>query len=331
MATQASYVPLEGGILSSIGGKQASFDTAATPSFFASTSFLYTFSFVIILAAASFMYAHAGVLRMQANEEGLRKSKEEFARVTYGLLGVLGLWLILFTVNKDMLTGDVTLSALKITSTPSSGLSTGGNGNTGTGGGSSGTSASCNNADAIKASLQSNGGICGNATCSRTNCISSTPYKSMIQAAAGDAWKMALVIMCKESNGDKNAQNKNPDGTYDCGLMQVNQPGPCDAQSLDPQANIAKGVALLKGKMSAQDNVRQYPTLKVRPETGIFTAYNCCSNGTSPNSQSASCKTSDGWPEIPKWACPIDPGTGKFNMCGVKAYACDLTACLDQL
>ena len=124
MATQASYVPLEGGILSSIGGKQASFDTAATPSFFASTSFLYTFSFVIILAAASFMYAHAGVLRMQANEEGLRKSKEEFARVTYGLLGVLGLWLILFTVNKDMLTGDVTLSALKITTGASSSSNT---------------------------------------------------------------------------------------------------------------------------------------------------------------------------------------------------------------
>ena len=110
----STYKLLEPGIAESIGGNSISFDTANTTSLFTSSSFLYTFAFVVIIVTASFRYALAGMLRMQASEEGIRKSKEEFKRVTYGLLGVLGLWLILFTVNKDMLTGDVTLKGLEL-------------------------------------------------------------------------------------------------------------------------------------------------------------------------------------------------------------------------
>jgi hypothetical protein len=343
MAIQNSYVPLESELVSSLGPK-LTFSTTDTPALFTSTSFIYSFAFVIIIVTASFRYALAGVLRMQASEEGIRKSKEEFKRVTFGLLGVLGLWLILFTVNKDMLTGEVGLENLKTdpikATSNSSGITTGGNGgttgggntNTGNTGGSSGTSASCNNVDAVKAAVQPGGaGICANVTCSLTSCINNNEHVPLIKSIAGSDWKMALVLMCKESSGRADAQNVNPNGTYDCGLMQVNQATPCDASILDPRKNITAGVAKLREKMNASSNAQQYPNLQVRPETAIFTAYNCCANGTVPNSPSVSCKTSDGWPNIPKWACPIDPGEGKFNMCGVKAYACDLTACLNSL
>ena len=133
--------------------------------------------------------------------------------------------------------------------------------------------------------------------------------------------------MCKESGARKDEQNKNPNGTYDCGLMQINQPTPCDAGILDTHTNIERGVSTMRSKIAAAG--RLYTNIPA--EAGVFASYNCCANGTVPNSESVSCKTSDGWPTIPKWACPIDPGTGDFNMCGVKAYACELTACLKQL
>ncbi len=332
MATD--YKLLEESLTKDLGGENFNFNTSNSSSFFASTSFIYVFAISIIIVAAALRYAYAGMLRIDASESGIKKSKEEFTRVTYGLLGVLGLWLILFTVNKDMLTGDVTLSNLTSKNdTPSGqngGGNTGGNGNINTK--PSGVSTSCEDTQKVKASLTTNNsGICGNTSCSLTSCLQNNQYISMVKSIASQDWKLVLVLLCKESSGNKNAQNRNENGTYDCGLMQVNQTTPCDASILDPQTNITKGVAKLREKMNSSTNQRQYPALQVRPETGVFTAYNCCANGTQPNSVSESCKTSDGWPEIPKWACPIDPGTGKFNMCGVKSYACDLTACLNQL
>ena len=111
--------------------------------------------------------------------------------------------------------------------------------------------------------------------------------------------------------------------------MQVNQSTPCDSSSLDPQTNIARGVSKMKEKINSSSASQTYPNIPA--EAGVFASYNCCANGTAPNSESASCKTSDGWPSIPKWACPIDPGTGSSNMCAVKAYACELSACLEKL
>ncbi|MBP6948462.1 MAG: hypothetical protein KBC41_01235 [Candidatus Pacebacteria bacterium] len=121
MAQPISYTALESDFIRSVGAEAPTFSDGTSPSFFTSSSFLYALFFVVIVVAASYRYALAGMLRIQATEEGIRKSKEEFTRVTYGLLGVFGLWLILATVNKDMLTGDVGLGALKSTITSAGG------------------------------------------------------------------------------------------------------------------------------------------------------------------------------------------------------------------
>jgi len=119
----ATYEPLEPGFTAAVGGKSIGFDTSTTPSLFTSTSFLYTLFFVIIVVAASGRYAIAGLYRMEATKPGIQKSNEIFKRVTLGLLGVFSLWLILATVNKDLLSGDVGLRALHINgSTGGSGL-----------------------------------------------------------------------------------------------------------------------------------------------------------------------------------------------------------------
>jgi hypothetical protein len=134
--------------------------------------------------------------------------------------------------------------------------------------------------------------------------------------------------MCKESRAQVNAAGNNPNGTFDCGLMQINQPTPCDATILNPAENIRRGVALMKEKIRLTSQTYQ----NIPAETGPFSSYNCCANGTVPNAPSADCTTANGFPfAIPKWACPINPGESSSNMCTVKNYACELSVCMKQL
>jgi hypothetical protein len=83
---------------------------------FSSTSFLWSAGIMISVVAAGFMYMRAGIIRMQASEAGVRKSNAEIKRVTLGLLGVLSLFVILYTFNKGLLRGDVGLEGLKANS-----------------------------------------------------------------------------------------------------------------------------------------------------------------------------------------------------------------------
>ena len=329
----ASYVALEENSLESLGIKTPSFEGDA--SFLATSTFVYMLFFSAIVVAAFYRYVVAGIFRMQASQNSIQKSNEIIKTVTLGLLGVFSLFLILFTINKGLVTGDVGLGEFKAgtgvrSNTPlvvSSGVSSG----------SGGVSKACEPADIVKTKINSSGGICGGAVCTALSGCNYSKYKDVIrQETGGDSQleKMIIVTMCKESRGNPTATHNNEGGTYDCGLMQVNQKTPCPLSSIlsSPeyiQTNIKEGVRLMRQKISASSQT--YPDLKVRPESGAFSSYNCCSNGTIPNSPSVSCSKKDGWPLIPKWACPIDPGDSTSNMCSVKSYVCDLTACLNQL
>jgi hypothetical protein len=193
-------------------------------------------------------------------------------------------------------------------------------------------SRSCTSVDAVKASLTSSSGICGNTSCTVLSGCNYQQYLPIIERETnGDTQlkKMIIVTMCKESRGRESAQNRNTNGTFDCGLMQINKSS-CDQTILAPDANIREGVRLMKQKISA---VQRYPVIQNVPVTGnIFASYNCCANGTIPAAPSADCTPANGFPaNFPKWACPLNPGEGTFNMCAVKSYACELTACLNQL
>jgi hypothetical protein len=106
------YKSLEPTIFKSVGGDAPKFD-GASPSLFTSTSFLYTLFFVVIVVVASTKYAQAGLFRMEASQRGITNSNEIFKKTTLGLVGVFSLWLILATVNKDLLSGNVGLDALR--------------------------------------------------------------------------------------------------------------------------------------------------------------------------------------------------------------------------
>lgn len=341
------YRPLESGNLTSLGITSPSF-TGAAPSFLATSTFVYALLFSAIVAAAFYRYALAGIYRMEASESGIRKSNETFKRVTLGLLGVFSLFLILFTVNKDLVTGNVGLSEFGRAQGSGGGLSTGNTIQSGQGGvyggggatggypattqpGSGNTSRSCESTQATISRLQSSGGICGGVSCTVLSGCNYQQYASIINTearAVGVDPRMIIVTMCKESRAISTAQGQNPNGSFDCGLMQINQAGVCDATILNPTENIRRGVALMRQKINASNQVYQ----NIPAEAGAFSSYNCCANGTVPNSPSADCTTASGFPyAIPKWACPINPGEGTYNMCVVKNYACELSACMRQL
>ena len=110
----ASYQPLEPDIVSQIAPNAAlSFSTTQQATFLSSTTLLWTLGIVACVAATGFVFVRGGIFRMQASEAGIRKSNEEFTRGALGLLGVLGLFLLVFTVNKSLLLGDIGLSGLK--------------------------------------------------------------------------------------------------------------------------------------------------------------------------------------------------------------------------
>jgi hypothetical protein len=111
------YTPLETSYTGALSTSNTplGFDATQVVSLFASTSFLWSAGIMICVLAAGFMYMRAGAIRMQASEAGVRKSNEEIKRVTLGLLGVLSLFVILYTFNKGLLQGDVDLQGLKAT------------------------------------------------------------------------------------------------------------------------------------------------------------------------------------------------------------------------
>ena len=111
------YKQLEEGSLGSLVSNVPKFN-GTTVSFFDSSSFIYMLLFSAIIGAAFYEYILVGVYRMEASESGIRKSNETFKRTTLGLLGVFALFLIIFTLNKGLLTGDVGLTSIKSAPVP---------------------------------------------------------------------------------------------------------------------------------------------------------------------------------------------------------------------
>lgn len=322
------YIPLEPSAGAQLGlENMVSFDTGTVSTFYGSISFLWSLGIMICVAGASYALIRSSFYRAEASEAGVRKSKEWFKQAVLGLLGVLLLAMFIDTINKDLRRADFDFGVLTTEKTPTSSIAPVS--------GYSGTSVqnlSCASIETVQ-QLQKNGNVCGNTSCTALSGCNYSQYLPIINNQAslyGVDPKLAIVIMCRESKAKKEAQNTNPNGTYDCGLMQINQNTPCDQSILDPEKNIAIGIQKIKSKSSSQSVNQIYPG--VPEKAGLFASYNCCANGTLPNAPSNDCNQSSGFSSaLPKWACPINPGEGRYNMCAVNNYACDLVACLKEL
>ena len=323
-----SYLPLEGNLVNSIVGENLSFSTKEVASLFDSFNTIWKLEYTALLGAVIIMIIIGGVVRQGGGVSSIRKSNEIWRHAVLGLLAGIGIYLIAATFNPNLLRGDVDLSAFE-----SKGVGSGTGQIAQDGSSSSGVPKACASLESVKTAVAS-GNVCAGSVCTALSGCNYQPYLSMIKQEAeriGVDYKIVIVTMCKESKASPNAQGVNRgDGvrtTYDCGLMQTNQLIPCNAQTLDPLTNIKEGITKLKIAIAGQRIYPGVPTL-----AGAFASYNCCANGTPPNAPSADCNAQSGFDTaIPKWACPINPGTSASNMCAVKAYSCELVACLGNL
>ncbi len=197
-------------------------------------------------------------------------------------------------------------------------------------------SLSCTDPNILISSLKTGSSVCGKSECRSKEGCNLTPYISIIKYEAKSAGindGVIAAIICRESHGNKDADSgksgrvANSNGTVDCGLMQINRKGTCDADSLDPTKNIREGINNYKNKLASVSS-KNY--VGVTNYMKAFAAYNCCGGGENPNDVSVSCTSQKGFDtSLPKWACPIDPGVGAYNMCAVNNYVCDVSACAD--
>jgi hypothetical protein len=275
------------------------------------------------------MVVYASILRVSGSQGGLSKSKEIFMRVLKGLVGTLSFALIFLTFNRDLLRGDIDFNSLRAGVGSLARISGGATSPTSS---SNSSSASCSSPESLKQKLSGGEDVCGGSRCSSLSGCQYRDYLSVVKSESekqGVDYRLAIVIMCKESSGKPTASNDNKDGTFDCGLMQVNQKGACTPDSFVVEKNIAEGIRLIKQK-TGPSLAQRYPGT---PELGnLFAAYNCCAQGAPPYAASNDCNPSRGWPStLPQWACPVNPGVGNFNMCAVKNYVCDLDACYREV
>ena len=170
--------------------------------------------------------------------------------------------------------------------------------------------------------------------CSSTSCNKICQFEPSIRRLAVDEaqkaginYRILLALICQESSGEVNPPpHKNDNGTFDCGLMQINSNGPCSSSILDPATNIRAGITLYQQKFS---DASKYKYNGIAQEAMAFANYNCCGSEGSPNQPSNDCSMKNGFPyDMPKWACPINPGASKTNMCFVKDYSCSVLACI---
>lgn len=188
-------------------------------------------------------------------------------------------------------------------------------------------SPSCSNPEQMKQTLAGNGGqVCSGAVCKGVCRFDPVVRRIAVDEAqkSGVEYGIVLALICRESSGIVDKVGTLAKKGVDCGLMQINSTA-CTPEIMNPATNIRLGIDKYKKALASASS---YNYIGIQKQTLAFAAYNCCVEKTSPNAASSDCNTKTGWVnDLPRWACPTNPGEKPFNMCDVKNYACDVTAC----
>lgn len=286
---------------------------------------------LVVITAMGIMYI------VSAGDEGMIKNAKSGIKTSLIGVGVmLGAWLLVNTLlllvaqetdaSKNPIVGLYAVNGYKFSCTNQSA-----SGGAGAGGAAaSGTGATCTDPTALKTALSGGGTVCsgGSFSCPAT-CDTTSWNATIATAAANNGLPVNFVkaIIAKESGCKPSITGP----TGDCGLMQVKPSSvgntSCSGPKynlLDPSTNITQGTKILaQAFSSASGMIGAYgsTTTKNALAAAIYNA------GTTQSTQSVDCKPSDGWPVIPKWGCPINPGTATFNACSIRKYACDMATC----
>ncbi len=199
----------------------------------------------------------------------------------------------------------------------------------GVGSTSGGTSLPCEDIEAAKARIASGGTVCNNTgNAKRCNANTLNSYASYINAASAKHHvPVALIqaIMAQETGCNPNAEGP----THDCGIMQVHPDMQVSSTIKTPSCEKLKVPAtgidwgtyiLAQSYNKANSMVSSYGgTVTVNELAAAI--YN---GGSGQSEPSADCSVSSGWKKIPKWGCPINPGSKEYNACDIRSYACNV-------
>ncbi len=295
----------------------------------ANTGWTFGVSLLFLALFVALVWSSIGMIHASStgNFHSHSNYKELLRKVVYSIIAVLFVSVFIFFVMKgfefldfdNKSTQNTGATVLTPSTTPNPSV---GKGRHGT------ATPTCINPQLYKDTLREMGdGLCGGTFC-KGLCNFKADIKQIAVSEARSAGvdpSIILALICRESSGNPEAKGVHANnGNPDCGLMQINSQS-CTADIMDPTNNVRAGIQLYKAKLAS---VSSYSYAGTNKPTLAFAAYNCCANGDNPNSKSADCNLGTGWSmDLPKWACPINPGTGSFNMCAVKNYTCDVTAC----
>lgn len=297
------------------------------------------FMSVMVFLALTIITAMGVLYIVSGGNEGLTKTaKGGLSSALVGILIVLFAWLIINVLMFWILptNDDLGVQAdFKITSGFQFNCSTETTANTGfdyepTRGTTTGNSASmpCENIDTAKTRLNDGGTVCnGQGICKSCD---TTAYDTEIASAAttyGVPEAMIRAVIARESSCNTSATRTEPDGRTSCGLMQVmsNDSSYSCSELKQPEYGIMEGARILKQAYTEANSLKSEYGSTVTEHEIAAAIYNA---GKGQSTASADCQSSTGWPTIPKWGCPINPGTAEFNACDIRDYACDVGACI---
>lgn len=292
-----------------------------------------TFAAIAIIVAMAIFY-----IVSTGNEGMMSTAKSGITAALVGFAVMLGAWLI---VNTTLRIFSATVPGLGIVSngfsftcdTSSSagtarsiGVPDAATGATGTGASTGG--ATCADPDSEKQRINSGGTVCNNSgSCPSCNTSAFDTYITSYGSAAGISPGFIRGLIARESSCVPTQSRAESNGTQSCGLMMVNTPSSssytCD-QLKDPETGIREGVRILAAAFASARSLSTQYGSRVTVEELAAAIHNA---GAGQSAASVDCSTGSGWQTIPKWGCPINPGTAQFNACSIKSYACNVGTC----
>lgn len=194
-------------------------------------------------------------------------------------------------------------------------------------GSTSSSSASCEDIAIAKTRISGGGTVCnGTGSCPSCNTSAFDGFITTYGNAKGVSLSLIRGLIARESSCSPTAVKNESNGSKSCGLMQVNTSSSsytC-AQLQDPETGIKEGVRILAAAVSSANSMSATYGSTVTVNELAAAIHNA---GAGQSSASADCSVSAGWKTIPKWGCPINPGSAAFNACSIKNYACNVGAC----
>ncbi len=268
----------------------------------------------------------------------ISQAKSGIKSTLIGVAVMLGAWLIVNTTlllfaqeadpTKNPIVGLRSAGGFDFTCSTQSlaGSGIGGGAPTGTGGGGGGGRA-CEDIATAKSRLSGGGTVCnGLGTCPSCNTAAFDGFITSHGNAAGISLGLIRGLIARESSCDPRSVKNESDRTQSCGLMQVNTGSSAYtcSQLQDPETGIKEGVRILAAAFNSARSLSASYGSTVTVNELAAAIHNA---GAGQSARSADCNAASGWPTIPKWGCPINPGMAEFNACAIRNYACNVGAC----